>query len=103
MEGSATNYDEATIAKKITIIGTGYFLADAANPKTQWNTFTSEVYSFTLNSGSAGSVISGFTVTGSQNLNDPNITIERCYVKQIVFGNVENVNCDHDTIRQCVI
>ncbi|MEO6831367.1 MAG: hypothetical protein ABI378_03795, partial [Chitinophagaceae bacterium] len=36
--------------------------------------------------------------------NDSNVTIERCYVNApIVFGNGANIDCDHDTVRQCVL
>ncbi|HET7117056.1 MAG TPA: hypothetical protein VFI29_11225 [Hanamia sp.] len=104
LEASPTSYGGATITKRLTIIGTGYYLTDAANPKTQWNTSVSTVDHLSLNLGSAKSVISGLYMNSYQYLNDQDITLERCYVVgNIVFGNGSNINCDDDTVRQCII
>lgn len=105
IEGSAAEYNESNnIAKRLIIIGTGYYLTDAANLETQWNTNPATVGHFIFAPGSAGSKVSGLYMNSYQYLNDVNITIERCYVNgQVIFGNGSNINCDHDTVRQCVI
>ncbi len=102
LEGSAATYGGATISKKLIIIGTGYYLTDTANHETQWNTYPSTVDHLSLNAGSAHSVLAGLNMDSYEYLNDSALTIERCLVQQIVFGNGSNINCDHDTIRQCV-
>ena len=103
MEGSATAYDGTTIAKKLTLIGPGYYLSDAANTKTQWNQYSATVGHLVFAPGSAGSKCAGLYMNAYQYLNEQKITIERCFVAQIVFGNGKDINCDHDTVRQCVI
>lgn len=105
IESSATQYSETvTISKKLTFIGTGYFLTDAANPETQWNTNAATVGHWIFAPGSAGSKASGLYMNSYQYLNDVDVTIERCYINgQVIFGNGNNIVCDHDTVRQCAI
>lgn len=103
LEASPTSYGGATINKKLIIIGAGYYLTDAANPKTQWNSSVSKIDHLSFNPGSAKSVLSGLYSDSYQYLNEQDITIERCNINTIVFGNGSNINCDHDTLRQCII
>lgn len=101
LESSATQYNGFSLTKKLIIIGTGYFLTDAANTKTQWNTSSAYIGSVNFNAGSAGSVLSGLKTDGIY-LSDSLITIERCYITYYIsFGNNPNSYADHDTLRQC--
>lgn len=102
IEGSATQYADATIAKQLTIIGTGYYLADTANHETQWNTHTGAIGNIYFNSGSKGSKISGVEIDGGVQLNDSLVTIERCYCNSYIYlAQGSGTYADHDTIRQC--
>ncbi|MES2734427.1 MAG: hypothetical protein V4714_21955 [Bacteroidota bacterium] len=75
VEGSFTAYGDVTFTKRITLIGTGYFLSE--NSGVTATTLQATMGSITLNTGSAGSVIKGcsfFIVT----INDVgNLTISR--------------------------
>ena len=108
VEGSTIAYEAVTITKKLTIIGTGYFLEQNLN--LQHNSNTSKVESITFGAGSDGSVISGIETTGavalgyntvylSNNALD-NITITRCKLGQIVFQNVVGVSNSNITITK---
>ena len=103
VEGSATSYTGTTINKKLTIIGPGIYLGDPNNGNRQWNVNVATVGHLVFAPGSAGSKCAGLYMNSYQYLNEQKITIERCFVEQIVFANGNNINCDHDTIRQCVI
>jgi hypothetical protein len=92
VEGSATEYAGATITKKLTIIGPGYFLSE--NPQTQANglaaTFNSNI---TFTTGSDGSTIMGCSIP-SYNLviNVSNMTVKRNYLYSVEFTKaVENI------------
>src|SRR5882724_13595888 len=65
IEASATPYQDFTIYKKLTIIGTGYFLTETApmiaNPKTQATPNVSYINNIGFGSGSKGSSISGIS------------------------------------------
>jgi hypothetical protein len=101
LESSATAYSAGTLAKKLVIIGTGYFLSGATvNPNTEWNTNPSTVPEFFCNAGSAGSVIEGLVITSAVFLADDNITLERNLMSsgEIALCNAHNSNSD--TIRQ---
>jgi len=74
--GSVTNYGSLTLAKPLTIIGPGYFLA--SNPYTQVNTRTAALTLITFNAGSSGSLITGLQAQRAV-VNTSNITIVRNY------------------------
>jgi hypothetical protein len=115
VEGSATIYGDATITRTFYIVGTGYFLDE--NPETQANTESAKFGRITFNSGSEGSILTGFQMNYiSINTNDiaitrnnisytiwinsgvSNITIEQIYagyISQIQVG----ANCQNITIR----
>ena len=101
VESSPNNYSgTVNINKKIFIFGTGYFLTDSINPKTQWNRNDAYVNStINLNPGSTGSVLSGLR-TGSISINDSAITIERCFTTVIYLANAANSFANNSTIRQ---
>ncbi len=101
LEGSPTTYNAATINKKIIIIGTGYFLTDIANEKTQWLKDPAKIQSLSFDQGSSGSKASGLQITGTIDLNDTHLTIERCYIESwLRLGDKPNTTADYDTIRQ---
>jgi hypothetical protein len=57
LEGSPNNYGSLTCNKKLFIVGPGFYLGE--NPGTQALQQSAQVGGFTLNAGSAGTVISG--------------------------------------------
>ena len=101
VESSPNAYSAAVnITKKLFIYGTGYFLADSINPKTQWNRNDANVNgSINFNKGSKGSIISGLN-TSYIGINDSLITVERCYISTIYLANVANSFANNSTIRQ---
>ncbi len=100
MESSPNNYGGATFDKKLFIFGTGYFLTDSINPKTQWNRNDAYVSgTINLDEGSTGSVISGLHVN-SLRISDSAITIERCYISSIYLAYRANSFADNSTFRQ---
>ena len=104
MESSPNNYSgTVNINKKLFIFGTGYFLTDSINPKTQWNREEARITSaINLNPGSTGSVLSGLS-TSSLYVNDSAVTIERCYTGAIYLANSANSYANNSTIKQCYI
>jgi hypothetical protein len=92
VEGSATEYAGATITKKLTIIGPGYFLSE--NPQTQANGLAANFNSnITFTTGSDGSTIMGCSIP-SYNLiiNVSNMTIRRNNLYSVEFSKpVENI------------
>lgn len=78
LEGSPTSYGSLTCTKKLSIIGTGYFLDQNLN--LQANAAVSKVSGITFNAGSAGSSLQGVMLSNSNviiNVND--ILIRRNY------------------------
>ena len=82
LEGSATNYGQASVSKPLTIIGTGYFLNE--NDSTQAHKTTSKITYITFSNGSQGSVIEGVTITGTASfgvtINTDDITVRRNHI-----------------------
>lgn len=79
MEGSANNYGNATINKKLYIFGPGFFLAQ--NPMTQANPSTAQCSTLTFATGSAGSLLCGMEITTFLNISDDNIIIKRNLIR----------------------
>lgn len=104
LESSPNNYSgTVNITKKLFIFGTGYFLTDSVNPKTQWNREEARVSStINLNPGSTGTVLSGL-VASNIYINDSAVTIERCYTGAIYLANSANSFANNSTIKQCYI
>ncbi len=104
LESSATAYSNATIAKRLVIIGTGYFLGGSpANPYTQAKTNPSTVSEITCSVGSSGSVIEGVTLTSGLIIQDSMITVERNNIVggYVYMGGYTGSNYPYkDTIRQ---
>lgn len=57
IEPSPVIYSAATITKRLTVIGSGYFLSE--NPQTQANPVMTNINGFTFSTGSSGSVLMG--------------------------------------------
>ena len=80
LESSPTSYGGLTSSKKLTVIGTGYFLD--VNPDLQAFTLPSKVDAITLNAGSSGSTYEGL----SFNANALNIYVSDVVVRRNNFG-----------------
>lgn len=94
LEASATHYGAGTLAKKLVIMGTGYWLTE--NDTTQANKNVSRVTQLTFNAGSEGSVVSGLYIYfgdfgNTQHwkliaINTDSITISRNFIKGYSFS-----------------
>jgi len=82
LEGSTLNYGDATINKKLIIVGPGFFLGE--NDSTQANKVAATLNSLNMNTGSEGSVVTGVSMTGSLTLTAGSIVIKRCYASYTV-------------------
>jgi hypothetical protein len=106
LESSATAYSGGAVAKKLVIVGSGYYLTGTPiNPNTQWNTNPSTIAGLEFTSGSAGSVLEGLVLNSTVYLGDDNITIQRnnfaTNTSSIYLGYISHSN--NDTIRQNVL
>jgi hypothetical protein len=93
LEPSSTNSPNhlgpLVCTKRLTIIGTGYFLPEnAGEPGMPADKREARVNTSQFNSGSAGSVIMGVVFTNNEpvSVRDANIKFERCYMYQINLG-----------------
>jgi hypothetical protein len=107
IEASSTPYSAATITnKKLTIIGTGYFLSDNAN--LQANLTPSTIATLTFGIGSDSSSVMGITTpTGIgagiylSNNSISNITIKRCRIlNELKFLSSAGINYNNIIIEQ---
>lgn len=113
VEPSATNVGAATLSKKLTIIGNGYFTSAPSyaiytmNPGLQANMVSSRISSLTFNPGSEQSTIMGIDVANDIYIMVSNITVKRCHIAGYIrLGNYQNgnyVNVSNIDIRQNVI
>jgi hypothetical protein len=92
LEASGTSYGTISLNKRLTIIGTGYYLADNAGK--QFNQMPSTVQSFTFAAGSSGSTLMGVRVDGAgadvtlANTPLDSITVTRCFINGVLsFAN----------------
>ena len=76
LEASLAGYGSLQFSKRLVVIGTGYFLGQ--NAQTQVNLAPSTATSLGFNTGSAGSVVIGITLTGYTIISQNNTRIERC-------------------------
>ena len=107
VEASATMYEYSVhIAKKLVILGPGYYLAEnspaVANAKTQVNPNPAFIGYIYLDPGSNGSVVSGLSVY-EIDPSDDNLTIERNLVQSAIYPALGTNSISNDTIRQNVI
>lgn len=92
VEGSIVNYGSVTIAKKVTIVGPGYFLT--VNIDLQANVQPATINTITLNAGADGSSLSGL-LAGNFGLNNVNnISISNCNLSSgiLLSGTGNNVS-----------
>lgn len=75
VEGSHINYGAITVTKRLTIIGSGYFLT--VNDSTQAYPGVSQFTTITFNTGSQGSVLTGVQTSGTTLVNTDDISIVR--------------------------
>jgi len=96
LEGSATDYEGATIDKPLTIVGPGYFLNE--NPETQaMNTSANIDSEVAFTSGSEGSTIMGCDfVFADLTISVSDISVIRNYLYHVEF----NGTCDNIVIIQ---
>lgn len=100
IEQSPLTYGNCIFAKRLVIIGPGYFLSN--NPNTQVNTsWGATVGNLTFyNNGSASAMVMGLT-TGHIYMGVNNLLIARCNITGIAYiGNTSTTNIDGMTLRQ---
>ncbi|MBK8516022.1 MAG: hypothetical protein IPL55_06950 [Saprospiraceae bacterium] len=87
---SSTSYGSATINKKLTIIGPGYYVAQ--NPSLMINTYVSNgiVDNLTFASGSNGTLITGVDISIILMNGQANIAITRCKLR--AYSTLDNTN-----------
>ena len=83
IEPSWISYGALVSTKKLIILGPGYFLD--LNTNQQANPAIATIESFTLNTGSSGTVISGLTITSTNNISTGNITISRNHISSNIY------------------
>jgi len=86
VENSDISYGDVAVNKKLVIYGTGYFLAD--NDSTHADLRKSIIDTLTIESGTNGVIVSGFTMNAAV-LNGDKCTLERCHILgDVVIGTV---------------
>ncbi len=108
VEPSTATYGTLICIKRLTIIGNGYYQDKNAN--TAFDSRTSKLGVVTFDNGSANSIMTGIEVNGGGiQINDVNITVTRCKVLGIGFGQSTNLVAgqfsrgNNGTITKCVI
>jgi hypothetical protein len=91
LEASPYSYGALTCNKKLTILGTGYFLDE--NPNSQAIAQPSKVGTITLNPGAAGTVIMGLDFAAS----DVNVYAHDIVIRRNKFSNSNGTIHDHTT------
>ena len=110
LEPSATSYGSASISKKVTIIGNGYFMNTGFytyNTGLQADMQNSTVGDLTFLAGSEFSTVMGCHIASNVYCRISNLNIKRNYIAGAVYlGNYQNsvyVNLSNIDIRQNVI
>lgn len=103
VEAAASSYGGISLSKQLTIIGTGYFLAD--NDTTQANPNRSLISNVTFNNGSQGSVITGMAIENcgtAVSFNTDDVTIDRCLLINFCSGSVVSISSNRSgtTVRR---
>lgn len=110
VEASVTNYGGITLSKKLTLLGTGYYLDE--NPNCQNSNSTSSVNEIYITSGASGSKMYGLSIEGDYydgvtfaQAAISDILISNCKIKyDIEFGNTStNFSIDNIQFVKCVI
>ncbi|MDJ1497640.1 hypothetical protein QNI19_32170 [Cytophagaceae bacterium DM2B3-1] len=94
IEGSVKVYENASLTKRLTLIGTGYFIT--LNPQTQANSVEAVVSQITIKA--KGTVLIGLNFSNNSSYNAPyieasDVIVMRCYLPNTLYlaANVENV------------
>lgn len=111
IEGSATNYGGASLSKRLTFIGTGYFLSGAnSNTGLQANPNPANIGNIGIDSAASGSVFLGLGNLSINNSNDggfgaDNITISRCQLIYVSYYYGTRAGCiaNNWNINKCYI
>jgi len=94
VEGSTVDYAAATITKKLTIIGPGFFLNE--NPNTSNDVLEARVDYIVFSTGSAGSKLIGVYINGFYGItiDVSNILIRRCKIDKsvTVYYNISDIS-----------
>ena len=77
-ESSINNYGGVSIAKRLVLIGPGYYLGE--NDSTQADVKPASLATITFNNGSQGSIVKGMSFMESLQVNTSGITIERNHI-----------------------
>lgn len=88
LEGAVASYANATVNKRLIIIGPGYLLDE--NPNTSNTLLEAKIGAIDFNTGSAGSELIGVSVVGNTGSIDlatgvSNITIKRCRIDYDIY------------------
>lgn len=75
IQGSPTIYNGFSLTKRLTVIGSGYFLSE--NPNTQANPQSSKCFGLSIGTGADGSVIMGIEL-GNFSVSSANCSVRRC-------------------------
>ncbi|WP_375437616.1 hypothetical protein [uncultured Hymenobacter sp.] len=100
LEPTSTSYGSLTCTKVLTIIGTGYFLAQ--NPGLQLDAREALVGSVVFNSGSAGSRITRCVIDNTVSIAANRITVERNHLTSVYIG-YNNLRFTYTSVDDIVI
>lgn len=103
VEGSAINYNFATLTKRLVVIGPGYYLSEAgSNPGLQFNGQSAKV-SIAIDSLASGTELYGLQGSVFLNSNADNVKIIRCQVNFNQNNTFPNSKASDIEFRQCFI
>jgi len=85
--------------KSVTVVGPGYFLGSALNPNLQANSQSATVNTIIYNTGSSGASVAGITASVVY-FGANNVTLQRCYITNVVYLNYTNTLITNINIRQ---
>lgn len=96
LDPSVNNYGNATINKKLTIIGAGYFLGENQAEVNSQNTLPSTLGIINFNGGSEGSKMVGVRCVNYLGLNTSSLTLDGCFI----FGGL-GIQATGSIVRRC--
>jgi hypothetical protein len=100
IESSPVPYAALEIAKRIVIIGTGYFLSQ--NDSTQANAADCRLQWLNCNAGSANSIITGITSSDGLVIDDDNILVKRVRVLGALVISANNIVATQSFINSVI-
>lgn len=96
LDPSANDYGNVIITKKLTIIGSGYFLAENQAEVNSQNTLSTTLASINFNGGSEGSKMVGVRCINFLGLNTSSLTLDGCFI----FGGL-GMQATGSVVRRC--